>query len=72
MSTIRVDRCLCHSVTFEEMKAAAERHQVSDINKLREVVSFGTGCGLCRPYVREMLRTGEVVFDRLIEPDDRP
>ena len=32
----------------------------------------GTGCGLCEPYVRRMMRTGQVVFHQVITSRDEP
>ncbi|NNE72013.1 MAG: (2Fe-2S)-binding protein [Rhodothermales bacterium] len=63
---MRIDRCLCVGVTFEALKKQADAASCSTVEELRCVAEFGTGCGLCRPYVREMLRTGETVFDRII------
>lgn len=69
MPRIRVDRCLCHSVTFEHLKEVADSKGIVEVTDLQNIVPFGTNCGLCRPYVRQMLRTGEVIFDYLIDPD---
>ncbi|MBT8399803.1 MAG: (2Fe-2S)-binding protein [Rhodothermia bacterium] len=62
-----VDRCLCHGVTFRELKQVADAKEIGELSDLQNVVPFGMNCGLCRPYVRQMLRTGEIAFDYLID-----
>ena len=66
-----INRCICVGVTFKTLKSAAEKAGCSTVDQLQREAEFGTGCGLCKPYVREMLRTGETEFDRVItEPGD--
>ncbi len=67
MSGIWVDRCLCHGVTFEDLKKVADSKGIVELPDLQKVVPFGMNCGLCHPYVRRMLRTGEIAFDYLID-----
>ncbi len=61
-----IDRCLCLGVTFRQLKEQADRTAHTRLEDLQVVMPFGTGCGLCKPYVREMLRTGVTEFDRII------
>ncbi|HEX7069309.1 MAG TPA: (2Fe-2S)-binding protein [Rhodothermales bacterium] len=70
---IRIDRCICRQKTFAELAAVARRTGARSVAELQQHVDFGTGCGLCRPYVRRMLETGQVVFDEILEEgrDDR-
>lgn len=56
-----VDRCVCHDVTFAELRALAMRTGV-DLDGLSARTGCGTGCGCCLPYIRLMLRTGDVDF----------
>lgn len=53
-----VTRCTCHDVPFENLK---ELHETEGLT-LRDMVQrtrCGTGCGLCVPYIRLMMRTGQ-------------
>ncbi|MBX3388307.1 MAG: (2Fe-2S)-binding protein [Phycisphaeraceae bacterium] len=52
-----VDRCICHDVTFAELKRLAE-NGVRDLDELSKRTGCGTGCGMCIPYIRVMLATG--------------
>jgi bacterioferritin-associated ferredoxin len=52
-----VDRCVCRAVSFEELWRLAQEVG-PDLSKLQERTGCGTGCGLCVPYILEMLRTG--------------
>ncbi len=69
---MRIDRCHCFRTTFAELKAVAEAAGVRDVERLRAHAAFGEKCGLCRPYVRRMLRTGETVFREIVTEADAP
>lgn len=69
---MNIDRCYCFQVPFARLKETADAHDLDTVAGLQEHVTFGTNCGLCRPYVRRMLRTGTVTFDRVITEDDEP
>lgn len=56
-----VDRCVCHDVSFAELKRLAQ-DAGADIDELGRRTGCGTGCGMCVPYIREMLRTGRTRF----------
>ncbi len=66
MRPVRIERCVCSDRTFAELRAIAGAADARTIDELQRRVEFGRGCGLCRPYVRRMLRTGEVVFGELV------
>lgn len=68
---LRVDRCICHGVTFEEVVRAARADGLS-LAQLEDRLGCGTGCGLCRPYLRRALRTGQVVFHQIVLHADEP
>lgn len=57
-----VDRCICFSKTFSELKSLAQQHGVHDVASLQTMVEFGNNCGLCKPYVQRMLDTGYTAF----------
>ena len=63
-----IDRCICFSMTFSEIleEARPKGWTADDVEK---ALGCGSACGMCKPYIRESLRTGETVFDRLIQPD---
>jgi len=62
-----VIKCVCSDILFSEMKKVAEKHSISNPDKLREYVTFGVNCKLCLPYVKKMLETGETEFEPIIE-----
>jgi len=57
--------CVCQGIPFSQLQpqAAAAGWTLEDL--MRET-RCGATCGLCRPYLREMLRTGRTVFDSII------
>ncbi|MBR9977001.1 MAG: (2Fe-2S)-binding protein [Bacteroidetes bacterium] len=70
-----VDRCICFSKTFQELKSIAERHSLSDLSALQQFVEFGERCSLCMPYVERMLQTGQTSFplrSRVAHPFEDP
>lgn len=69
---MRIDRCICFQQTFALLRDVAEAEGATTVAALQQHVAFGQRCGLCRPYVRRMLRTGEVVFGEIVTDADEP
>ncbi|MDX1440088.1 MAG: (2Fe-2S)-binding protein [Rubricoccaceae bacterium] len=67
--SIRIDRCFCFLRLFSELKDVAEQTGSTTIRELQQHVQFGENCQLCHPYVSRMLRTGEEVFDEIVETE---
>ncbi len=61
-----VDRCYCRDVKFSTIKEIAAR-EGAGIDRLGEITGAGTGCGLCRPYIRVVLATGRTELPVLNE-----
>ena len=61
-----VDRCVCFGRTFADLKRVADRTGAASAEALQAHAVFGRKCGLCRPYVRRMLATGETVFHEVV------
>jgi bacterioferritin-associated ferredoxin len=57
-----VDRCICHKISFSEIKKIAEKNGYSTIEELQKANISSTNCKLCQPYVKEMLRSGKTSF----------
>jgi bacterioferritin-associated ferredoxin len=72
VSGLRVDRCFCYARTFASLHSVAEATGARSVADLQEHVRFGAQCGLCRPYVRRMLRTGGTVFAEIVTEADEP
>ena len=69
---VRIDRCYCFQKTFAELRRAADATGARTVEELQDHVRFGLNCRLCHPYVRRMLRTGQTVFEKVIEERDEP
>lgn len=68
---MRIDRCICTGLTFREVGEQA-RTNGWDLEAVREELGAGANCGLCRPYLRRTLSSGETVFHTVItDPPDR-
>lgn len=67
---MQIDRCVCYNRRFAELRLVAEQTGAPSVEALQEHVAFGLKCGLCHPYVRRMLSTGETVFTEVIEAGD--
>lgn len=61
-----VSRCICHDISFAELKKLAEAG-ARDLEALSRQTGCGTGCGMCIPYIRVMLATGDT--DQPVLPD---
>jgi bacterioferritin-associated ferredoxin len=66
---MRIDRCVCFQVTFATLREVASVTGADSVEALQRHIRFGLNCRLCHPYVRVMLETGQVVFDRVIIDD---
>ena len=66
--SVLVSRCLCRGVEFSDLlpRAKASGWTLQDL--IRET-GCGGQCGLCRPYLREMLLTGRTAFHDLLPPE---
>ena len=64
-----IDRCICTGITFAAAlaKAHTEKWELDD---LKRELGVSANCGLCRPYLRRALATGETVFHEILT--DRP
>ena len=69
---MRIDRCLCHGTLFAALAEAAAETGATTVRRLQAHTDFGRGCGLCHPYVRRMLRTGQTVFREVVTDADEP
>lgn len=67
-SAIRIDRCLCQRMPFTRLFALARAGGWTLADLMRET-GCGDQCGLCRPYLRRMLATGETLFTELLPPE---
>jgi NAD(P)H-nitrite reductase large subunit len=63
-----IDRCYCHQVPFVLLKELSAIWG-PDLERLCHITKCGTGCGMCRPYIRVMLRTG--VTDLPVMPTEQ-
>lgn len=52
-----VTHCLCYDLSFEHLRALAREHHLT-FEELQTRTKCSTGCTMCEPYVRLMLKTG--------------
>jgi len=74
---VRIDRCVCYSRSFAELKTIADASGSTDLVALQSAArlrcrDFGGKCKLCHPYGKAMLRTGQTVFGEILvdDPDE--
>jgi bacterioferritin-associated ferredoxin len=67
--TVLVSRCICRGVPFSDLLPRA-RSMGWDLAELIRETGCGGQCGLCRPYLRRMLATGETEFYDLLPADE--
>jgi bacterioferritin-associated ferredoxin len=66
--SVHVAGCICKGQPFEVLLPQAREHGW-DLAALMRETGCGAQCGLCRPYLKRMLRTGETVFHELLNQD---
>ncbi len=57
-----IDRCICHDISFIEVKKIADERGYTSIEEVQEAGISSTSCKLCEPYLRAMFKTGETSF----------
>jgi bacterioferritin-associated ferredoxin len=65
MPAITITRCVCQRIPFAALLPIA-RERGWTLEDVRRETGCGDQCGLCRPYLREMLRTGETEFHEVL------
>ena len=65
MPGILVTMCVCRGVPFAEILPRA-RAGGWGLEEIARSTGCGATCGLCRPYLRRMLATGETEFRELL------
>lgn len=58
-----VKMCVCAGVTFAKLRDAG----ITSVEEAREKFGCAKECGNCRPYIEQMLATGEVAFPVLMK-----
>ena len=66
--TVLISRCICKAMPFGELLVQATERGWNLADLVRET-GCGGQCGLCRPYLSRMLRTGETEFHEIITED---
>lgn len=69
---MRIERCVCHKVEFSTVKRWLASHPGAHFAEIKQEFKCGTGCGLCAPYLRRMMRTGETVYYQIVTERDEP
>jgi len=67
--TVLISRCICRNVEFSELLPRARAAGWSLADLVRHT-GCGAQCGLCRPYLSRMLRTGETEFHEILTADE--
>jgi bacterioferritin-associated ferredoxin len=65
MSTIHVTMCVCRRFPFARLLPLV-RERGWNLDDVMRETGCGDNCGLCRPYLRRMLATGETTFSELL------
>ena len=66
---VLVSRCICMRMPFATLLPLA-REAGWDLPAVMAETGCGDQCGLCRPYLRRMLRTGQTEFHELLADGD--
>lgn len=67
-SPLSIDRCVCRQFPFVALLPLARAHGwlLEDVHR---ETGCGAQCGLCKPYLRRMLATGQTVFHEILTDD---
>ena len=68
-SQLRIDRCVCQRTLFADLLPVA-RAAGWTLDALMQETGCGDQCGLCLPYLRQMLRDGTTEFHSVLTLQD--
>lgn len=63
--SLSINLCVCRNVRFSDLLIQARANQWT-LEDIMRNTGCGAGCGLCRPYLRRMLETGESTFHEIL------
>jgi len=62
MNPFLVNKCVCHNMSFVDVKKYIEVHQIQTVRELQAADICSTKCKMCEPYVELVIKTDEVEF----------
>lgn len=65
---LEIDRCVCFDLRFSDLKRKLDERP-ADLEQIARRFGCGSCCGLCRPYIERMLKTGETVFHEVLHAE---
>jgi len=65
MAPLNITMCVCRRMPFARLLPLARKHHW-DLAAVMFETGCGDQCGLCRPYLRKMLDTGETEFHEIL------
>lgn len=68
MTGVLITRCICRNFQFDRLLALV-RTRRWDLEDVITHTGCGDECGLCRPYLRVMIETGQTEFRDLLPAD---
>lgn len=57
-----VTRCVCRYRTFEQIRLLMDTYGLSTMQEVMDKKIAGDNCGMCRPYISNMIKTGQFTF----------
>jgi bacterioferritin-associated ferredoxin len=55
-------RCVCLDQKFADLLRYARQHGITSVGELCTATGCGTKCGMCRPHLEELLKTGRITI----------
>jgi bacterioferritin-associated ferredoxin len=65
MPPVNITRCVCQRMPFAVLKPLARERKWTLDDIIRET-GCGDQCGLCQPYLKRMLATGQTEFHEVL------
>lgn len=57
-----VKMCVCHRKKFDLVLRLADEQNCQTLDEIIAADIAGKGCGMCHPYIKKALKTGETRF----------
>lgn len=63
---MKIDKCICHDISFEEIYCIAQQNNVESIDELQHHVDVCNSCQMCKPYIEATIETGQTTFNEYL------
>jgi bacterioferritin-associated ferredoxin len=63
---MKIDKCICYDRSFRRIYKEASECGIDTLENVQSIMNICNKCKLCNPYIKEMFKTGQKEFNKII------